>query len=93
MTDPTQDFRRHLGQHEYELLEDDWLALLEADVSPALLFETAELAARYAPGEIPKTLLRVLADWLGEKGAHRWRLEALRRLLALGEDGPDLPAR
>lgn len=93
MTDPTQDFRRHLGQHEYERLEDDWLTLLEADLPPVLLLETAELAARYAPGEIPKTLLRVLADWLGEKGAYRWRLETLRRLLALGADDPELPTQ
>jgi transcription elongation GreA/GreB family factor len=93
MKDLGQDFRRHLGQHEFELLEEDWLALLESPASPAELFDLAELAIRYAPAVTSIVLLRVLADWLAERSAYRWQLRVLRRLFDLDAEEADLPTR
>ena len=86
------EFRQHLGKRQYELLEDDWLELLEKNPSPAEMLDLSELAVLHAPPGTPIILLRVLADWLKDKSEHRWRLRALRRLHELGDKDASLPA-
>ncbi|MFO7639520.1 MAG: GreA/GreB family elongation factor [bacterium] len=93
MSEPSIEFRHHLHQHQFELLEEDWLALLESDCPADEMLDLAELAARYAPASIAVTLLKVLADWFADKSDHRRELKVLRRLLELNDDHPELPAR
>ncbi|MFO7676107.1 MAG: GreA/GreB family elongation factor [bacterium] len=90
MVDPASVFRQHLGRREFELLEGDWLELLGSSLPPTDLLDLVELAVRYAPAGTAVDLLRVLAEWLGEKGEWCWQLAALRRLLELGGDEPGL---
>jgi transcription elongation factor GreA len=79
-------FRTQLGKKQYSELESTWLELLAAGVNLDELLSLVELALRWAPPELPRTLLWVLADALAEEKRYADELKVLRRLVALNPD-------
>ncbi len=83
-------FRTQLGRKQYAELEGTWLELISTDTPLAELLALVDLAIRWAPPELPVTLLWVLADFLAEQKRFRDEFTVLRRLVPLTLDDEKL---
>lgn len=83
-------FRTQLGRKQYSDLEGTWLELISADIPLAELLALVDLTIRWAPTELPVTLLWVLAEFLAEQKRFSEELVVLRRLVLLTPDDEKL---
>ncbi|MEO0026627.1 MAG: transcription elongation factor GreA [candidate division WOR-3 bacterium] len=83
-------FRTQLGRKQYAELEGTWLELISTDTPLPELLALTELAVRWAPVELPVTLLWVLAEFLAEQRRFSDELVVLRRLVSLTPDDEKL---
>jgi len=83
-------FRTQLGKKQYAELEGTWLELISTETPLSELLALVDLAIRWAPAELPVSLLWVLAEFLAEQKRFGDELAVLRRLVPLTPDDEKL---